>query len=74
MKDLKTFISNPLASMLFIVTISIGYLYVENRQVYQHIIESHAKEIDHLRAEIKLLKVDYQVLNNKFIEAIRYVN
>jgi hypothetical protein len=74
MKDLKTFISNPLASMLFIVTISIGYLYIENRQVYQQIIESHAKEILHLRNEIKVLQSDYHALNDKFIEAIRYVN
>lgn len=71
MNNIKTFVSNPISSMMFMLLIGISYLYIENRQVYQSIIESHETEIIHLRMEIQELQDDYHVLNDKFIDAIK---
>tara|TARA_R110000751_G_scaffold293330_2_gene400872 strand:+ start:279 stop:509 length:231 start_codon:yes stop_codon:yes gene_type:complete len=69
--DFKAFIKNPLSSILFLCIIAISYLYINNRTVYEAIIMKHETQIRDLKNELHLLREDYKLLNQKFIETLR---
>ena len=71
MIDFKSFVKNPLTAILFLSLVALSYLYVDNKSVYEGIIDRHEEQIQDLKGELKSLRDDYNALNNKFIDTIR---
>lgn len=65
--NFKDFASNPIAGVLLLSLIAIGYLYVDNKTTLTN-------QIKVLQEEVITLRDDYKTLNNKFIETIRNIN
>lgn len=60
----KEFVKNPIVALLFMSLLAVGYLYYDNKSALTNQIET-------LQEDIKVLKDDYRVLNEKFIETIQ---
>ena len=71
MIDFKSFVKNPLTAILFLSLVALSYLYVDNKSVYEGIIDRHEEQIQDLKGELKSLRDDYNALNDKFIDTIR---
>jgi hypothetical protein len=65
--NFKDFASNPIAGVLLLSLIAIGYLYVDNKTTLTN-------QIRVLQEEVIILRNDYKVLNNKFIETLRTIH
>jgi hypothetical protein len=65
--NFKDFASNPIAGVLLLSLIAIGYLYVDNKTTLtNHILV--------LQEEVITLRNDYKILNDKFIETLKTIN
>ena len=69
--DFKSFTKNPVVAILFIAVCGLGYLYIDNKAVYETLIMKHEEQIQELKVELNALRKDYKVLNDKFIEALK---
>ena len=61
------FIKNPIAAISFILILVVGYLYVDNKMIYAQQLEEHKYrieklEVDELRLENKLDKINKKLL------------
>lgn len=65
--NFKDFASNPIAGVLLLSLIAIGYLYVDNKTTLTN-------QIQVLQDEVITLRNDYKILNNKFIETLKTIN
>ena len=70
----KQFLKNPIVAILFMAVMGLGYLYLDNKGVYQNTIERHELEIQIQKQEIKALQDDYKKLNSILIETIKEIN
>ena len=52
----KEFAKDPVKAMLFIALIAIGYLYLDNKSVYQDQIDRQDIRIKELKGEVKELR------------------
>ena len=60
------FVKNPIVGLLFMCLMSIGYLYIDNRNTL-------TKQIDDLKVEVNQLKDQNTKLNEKMIEILKKV-
>ena len=65
----KEFASDPVKAMLFIALIAIGYLYLDNKSVYQDQIDNQKGEIIELKNEVKELRGLWMEFNKKATES-----
>jgi len=70
----KEFAKNPLVAILFLATMGLGYLYLDNKGVYEDTIDRHEIDIRELKLEMKELKEDNKKLNEILIQTIKEVN
>lgn len=54
----RDFLKNPLVAILFFAVMGVGYLYIDNKNVYKETILRHETEIKNLRSDIKLLQLE----------------
>lgn len=65
--NFKDFASNPIAGVLLLSLVAIGYLYVDNKTTLTN-------QIEVLQEEVLTLRDDYKKLNDKFIETLKNIN
>lgn len=53
----KEFVKEPVKAMLLLVTLAIGYMYVENKLSYTNQIERQGKKIEVLETKVDILTV-----------------
>ena len=58
----KDFLKNPLVAILFLSVMGLGYLYLDNKGVYQETIIRHEGQIQDLRSDIKDLQKENKEL------------
>jgi len=58
----KDFLKNPLVAILFLSVMGLGYLYLDNKGVYQETIIRHEGQIQDLRVDIKELQKENKEL------------
>ena len=68
------FVKNPFVAILFLAVTGLGYLYLDNKGVYEKTIERHEREIQILKVEHRELKNDYKKLNETLIKTIKEIN
>lgn len=59
----KEFLQNPIVALLFMCLMSIGYLYIDNKN-------NLTDRISVLQEEVKILKDENRELNSKIIEIL----
>ena len=70
----KDFLKNPFVAILFLAVMSLGYLYLDNKSVYENTIDRHEDEIQILKVDIKDLQEENKKLNTILIETIKEIN
>ena len=65
--NFKDFASNPIAGVLLLSLVAIGYLYIDNKTTLTN-------QIEVLQEEVITLRGDYKKLNDKFIETLKNIN
>ena len=68
------FLKNPFVAILFLAVMGLGYMYLDNKGVYQETIIRHEKEITTLKSEIKILQQenkDLELLLRSTIKEMR---
>ena len=70
----KDFLKNPLVAILFLAVMSLGYLYLDNKGVYEDNILRLEEDIRIIKQEHKELKEDYKKLNATLIATIKEIN
>ena len=58
----KEFASDPVRAILFLTTMAVGFLYVENRTVYQKMIQEQEKRITEIKEDNRLQKAEIDTL------------
>jgi len=58
----KDFLKNPFVAILFLSVMGLGYLYLDNKGVYQETIIRHEGQIQDLRSDIKDLQKENKEL------------
>ena len=51
----KEFAKNPIAGLMFLCIIAVGYLYVDQKVIYENRIETQEKKIEQLEIKVEQL-------------------
>jgi hypothetical protein len=66
----KQFAENPLATIAFLLVIVVGYLYVDNKLIYNKQLEEHKSRIEKLEINETIYIEKLDKINNKLLECL----
>jgi hypothetical protein len=66
----KQFAENPLATIAFLLVIVVGYLYVDNKLIYNKQLEEHKSRIEKLETNETIYIEKLDKINNKLLECL----
>lgn len=66
----KQFAENPLATIAFLLVIVVGYLYVDNKLIYNKQLEEHKSRIEKLETNETIYVEKLDKINNKLLECL----
>lgn len=64
------FKKNPIAAISFVLIIVVGYLYVDNKMVHSQQLEEHKQRIEKLEVDELRLEEKLDKMNEKLLECL----